>query len=123
MQTTSGRSPGTETNSKSSRITRAKGRSSSVTARPLLHEHVVAAVDKAAPIAKRQTKDPRRLDFRPIGISKSAGGCRKALVGVVLPIGVHSHPAVNAVDQCNLFRSVPLVHLTVRIRAVDWNDS
>src|SRR5262249_39063702 len=113
---------GTETNSKSSRITRAKGGSSSVTARPLLHEHVVAAIDKAALVAECQAKDFCWFDLRPVRVPKPAGGGPEALVCTNLAIDLHPHPTIHAVDQCCLFRPGPLVHLAVRMWAADRND-
>src|SRR6516165_10076323 len=122
-QTTSGRSPGTDTNSKSSRMTRAKGRSALVTARPLLHQNMIDAVDQPAFVLERAPDDLGVLDIRPIRVPKSTNGCREVLVGVVRLVGVHPEPAIHGLDQRHFPRPVPLVLLTLCIRAADGNDS
>src|SRR5262249_13634970 len=115
-QTASGRSPGTDTNSKSSRMTRAKGRSAVVTARPLLHQNMVGAVDQPTFVLEREPDDLGGLDLRPIRLAISADRCGKILVGFVRHVGVHPEPAVNGFDQRRFLRPVPLVLRALRVR-------
>src|SRR5262249_26221769 len=121
-QTTSGRSPGTDMNSKSSRMTRAKGRLLPVTTGPLLHQNMIGAVDQPAFVLEREPDDLGGPDIRPIRVAVSAVGCGEVLVGVVRLVGVHPEPAVHGFDQCHFLCPVPLVLLALCIRAADGND-
>src|SRR5262245_20912564 len=123
-QTTSGRSPGTDINSKSSRMTRAKGRLTLVTARPLLHQNVVDAVDQPAFVLERHPHDLGGLEWvRPLRVAISTDRRRKVLVSVVCPVSIYSEPSVHSFDQRYFFRPIPLVLRALLIRAADGNDS
>src|SRR5262245_39454411 len=109
-------------NSKSSRMTRAKGRLLPATARPLLHQNMIDAVDQVAFVAKRQPHNPGMLDIRPLRVAAAADGCRESHIGAVRHVGVHPVPAVYALDQRLLLRAVPLVLLALRVRTADGNN-
>ena len=80
-QTTSGRSPGIATNSKSSRMMRANGRLFPVpiTARPFLHEDMIGAIDQPAAVAKRHAEEFRGLDLGQVGSPNRLAGAGKLL--------------------------------------------
>src|SRR6266446_6029291 len=91
-QTTSGRSPGCETNSKSCSQISLKGRSVGVTGCPFLEEGVLSAVDKAALVAERQLEDLRWLEVRPGRVGEASSGRGEDLITVVLQVGEQPHP-------------------------------
>src|SRR5262249_57398889 len=93
-QTTSGCSPGFETNSKSTNHTCSNGNSVGVTSSPLLEEFVLWAVDQSAFVAEGETKNLRLLEFRPDRVGIASGRRRKHLVDLVLLVGVEPHPLV-----------------------------
>src|SRR3954466_2686728 len=105
MQTTSGRSPDFEMNSKSSRMTRVNGSSVTVTAGPFLDKHMLRAVDQPALVAERHAKKLGGLELGKLRVAKSAGRRGEALVCAVLLVGIHPHPAVDAVDKGHLLRA------------------
>src|SRR5262249_59490105 len=72
-QTTSGCSPGFETNSKSTNHTCSNGNSVGVTSSPLLEEFVLWAVDQSAFVAEGETKNLRLLEFRPDRVGIASG--------------------------------------------------
>ena len=83
-QTTSGRSPGREINSKSNGQISSNGNSLGVTAYPLLEEGVFEAIEEATLVAKCQLEDPRRLEVRPGRIGKAVGRRGKDFVAAIL---------------------------------------
>src|SRR6266446_6698730 len=91
-QTTSGRSPGCETNSKSCSQISSKGRSVGVTSRPFLEESMLSAVDKAALVAERQLEDLRWLEVRPSRVGEASSRRGENLITVVLQVGEQPHP-------------------------------
>src|SRR6516162_9247422 len=97
-QTTSGRSPGCDTNSKSCSQISEKGSSLavSVTCRPSQEQRMLCAVEKETLVTEAQSKDFGRLQVWPLRLAVAFRGSRKHLVAPVLLITVQSHPFVHA---------------------------
>src|SRR6516162_153623 len=87
-QTTSGRSPGCDTNSKSCNQISEKGSSLavSVTGRPFLEQGMLRAVDEMTFVTERQSEDFGVLQFGPQRLIEPSGRSRKHLVAPVLLI-------------------------------------
>src|SRR5712691_6736040 len=115
-QTTSGRSPGCETNSKSCSQISLKGRSVRVTGCPFLEEGVLSAVDEAALVAERQLEDLRWLEIRPGRIGEASSRRGEDLVAVVFLVGEQAHPLRNTLRQADFLGAGVFVLLAVAVR-------
>src|SRR5262249_59473515 len=93
-QTTSGRSPSFDTNSKSTHQTCSKGRSFLGTRRPPQVQRMVDAVDQPTFVLEREPEDFCRLELGPRGIETDERGILgggEAHVTPVLHVAVHPH--------------------------------
>src|SRR5262245_7341618 len=104
-QTTSGRSPGFDTNSKSTAQTSSNlsrpGSSRAITGRPLQEQWVLGAVDQPALVAEGKPEDFGRLQFRPDRLGEASGGRRVDPVALVRQVAVKPKPSLHPVDQAN----------------------
>src|SRR5262249_26160586 len=121
-QTTSGRSPGLATNSKSAKTTSSKSLSVFVTRGPPLEERVLGGIDEMPPVAERQPEDFRVLECRPDRVSEPPRRRGVDPVASILLVGVQTHPFGRALDQAEFLRAVIFVLLSVRVGTTDGDD-